>query len=109
MLVVACVTGGPVPAWPPILTGGYYASSIPAVQNFLLAARAVGLGAALTGLSLYSTVRARRVLGLPWRVNPVAVIPVGWPRGRYGPTTRQPVGDVVHVDRWGNQPYKRGT
>ena len=78
----------------------------PAVQNLLLAARAAGLGAALITLPLWSSVLARRALGLPWNVAPCAVIPLGWPRGRYGPTTRRPVGDVVHVDRYGNQPFR---
>ena len=65
----------------------------------------VGLGAALITLPIWSTVLARRALGLPWR-TPCAVVPLGWPHGRYGPTTRRPVGDVVHVDRWGNQPFR---
>ena len=46
---------------------------------------------------------ARRVLGLPFGVQPIAVIPVGWPRGRYGPTSRKPVEQVVHHDRYGNR------
>ena len=82
------------------------ARSIPSVQNLLLAARAAGLGAALITLPLWSTWLARRALGLPWNVTPCAVIPLGWPRGRYGPTTRRPVGEVVHVDRCGNQPFR---
>ena len=82
----------------------YYGSGFPAVQNFLLAARAEGLGAALTTLPLWSATLARRALGLPFRVQPIAVIPVGWPRGRYGPTTRRPVHKVVHHDRFGNRP-----
>jgi hypothetical protein len=31
---------------------------------------------------------------------------MGWPLGRYGPTTRKPVGDAVHFDRYGNRPYR---
>jgi hypothetical protein len=34
------------------------------------------------------------------------VIPLGWPRGRYGPTTRRPVGEVVSLDRYGHRPWK---
>ena len=83
-----------------------YGSIYPSVQNLLLAARAAGLGAALITLPLWSTWLARRALGLPWNVTPCAVIPLGWPRGRYGPTTRRPVGDVVHLDRYGNQPFR---
>jgi nitroreductase len=106
VVIVVCHTRGPIPAWPPLLRSGHYGSVYPAVQNLLLAARALGLGASLTTLALWSTSRARHVLGLPRKVTPIAVVPVGWPIGRYGPTTRAPVGDVVHVDRWGNQPYR---
>ena len=45
-------------------------------------------------------------LGLPARVTPVAVVPLGWPRGKYGPTTRKPVGEVVHLDRYGNRQFR---
>jgi hypothetical protein len=31
---------------------------------------------------------------------------MGWPIGRYGPTTRVPVGDAVHFDHYGNRPYQ---
>jgi hypothetical protein len=72
----------------------------------LLAARAVGLGAALITLPLWSTWLVRRVLRLSWRVTPCAVLPLGWPMGQYGPTTRRSVGDVVHLDRYGDQPFK---
>ena len=44
--------------------------------------------------------------GLPTAVTPACIVPLGWPRGRYGPTTRRPVGDVVHLERFGNQPWK---
>ena len=65
-----------------------------------------GLGAALITLPLWSTFLARRALGLPWSVAPCAVVPIGWPTGKYGPTTRRPVGEVVHVDRFGNRPFR---
>ncbi len=105
VVVVACLQGF-IPPFPRIATASLYGSIFPSVQNLLLAARAAGLGAALITLPLWSTFLARRALGLPWTVSPCAVIPLGWPRGRYGPTTRKPVGDVVHVDRWGNQPFR---
>jgi nitroreductase len=105
VLVVACLRGPRVP-WPPIAASSYYGSIYPAVQNLLLAARAAGLGAALITLPLWSATLARRALGLPWRVTPCAIVPLGWPRGRYGPTTRRPVGEVVHVDRFGHQPFR---
>ena len=106
VLVVACLRGFRMP-FPPIVATSYYGSIYPSVQNLLLAARAAGLGAALITMPLWSTFLARRALGLPWSVTPCAVVPLGWPRGRYGPTTRRPVGEVVHVDRYGNQPFRR--
>jgi len=105
VVVVACLRGPRLP-FPPLAATSYYGSIYPSVQNLLLAARAAGLGAALITLPLWSTILARRALGLPWSVTPCAVVPLGWPRGKYGPTTRRPVGDVVHVDRYGNQPFK---
>ncbi len=106
MIVVACLRGAVRAPFPPIAAASYYGSIFPSVQNLLLAARAAGLGAALITLPLWSTLLARRALGLPWSIQPCAVVPLGWPLGRYGPTTRRPVGDVVHLDRFGNQPFK---
>ncbi len=105
VLVVACLRGIR-PVWPPLMVTSYYGSIYPSVQNLLLAARAAGLGAALITLPLWSTWLVRRALGLPWRVTPCAIVPLGWPMGRYGPTTRRPVGEVVHLDRYGHQPFK---
>jgi len=90
VLVVACLRGTRLP-WPNVAAASFYGSIFPSVQNLLLAARAVNLGAALITLPLWSTWSARRILGCPWSVQPCAVIPLGWPRGRYGPTTRRPV------------------
>jgi len=105
VVIVACLRGPRAPL-PPMVASSYYGSIYPSVQNLLLAARAAGLGAALITLPLWSTFLARRALGLPWSVMPCAVVPIGWPRGKYGPTTRRPVGEVVHLDRYGNQPFK---
>src|SRR5262245_25686076 len=105
VLVIACLRGPRLP-FPPIVATSHYGSIYPSVQNLLLAARSAGLGAALITLPLWSSFLARRALGLPWSVMPCAIVPLGWPRGRYGPVTRRPVGDVVHVDRYGNQPFR---
>lgn len=107
VIVVACLRTV-IPPFPGVAASSFYGSIYPSVQNLLLAARAAGLGAALITLPLWSTFLARRALGLPWRVTPCAVVPLGWPRGKYGPTTRRPVGEVVHLDRWGNRPFRQG-
>ncbi len=104
VIVVACLRGF-IPPWPPVIAAGAYGSIFPSVQNLLLAARAAGLGAALITLPLWSKFLARRALGLPWNVSPCAVIPLGWPKGKYGPTTRRPVEQVVSLDRYGNRAF----
>jgi nitroreductase len=108
VLVVACLRGSRVPLvpMPPIAVSSYYGSIYPSVQNLLLAARAMGLGASLITLPLWSTTVARRVMGLPMSVHPCCIVPLGWPRGKYGPTTRKPVGEVTHLDTFGNQPWR---
>ena len=108
VLVVACLRGWRVPfvPMPPFVQSSYYGSIYPSVQNLLLAARAMGLGASLITMPLWSTTAARRILGLPFSVLPCAIVPMGWPRGRYGPTTRKPVGEVTHLDRYGQQPWR---
>ena len=104
VVVVACARGFR-PPFPPIGASSYYGSIYPAVQNLLLAARGLGLGATLTTLPVWSTLLVRRTLGLPWSVSPVVAIPMGWPRGKYGPTTRRPVAEVAHLDRFGNRAF----
>lgn len=76
------------------------ASIYGAVQNLLLAARALGLGAAPTTLGLTDKPAAREALGLPAAVEPYVIVPVGWPLGRFGPVTRLPVAETVRFDRW---------
>ena len=107
VVVVACLRGGKPPfmPMPPVIESSYYGSIYPSVQNLLLAARAMGLGASLITLPLWSTTVVRGMLGLPMSVHPCCVVPLGWPRGRYGPTTRKPVEAVAHLDRYGNQPW----
>ena len=77
------------------------ASSIyPSVQNLLLAARAHGLGATITIWHLFREADFRRVLGIPDEYGIFALVPVGYPVGRFGPVRRRPVADVLHWDRW---------
>src|SRR5439155_25289887 len=99
VLVVACLRGSrpPLVRLPTVAESSFYGSIYPAVQNLLLAARAMGLGAALVTMPLWNLISLRRVLGLPFRVTPCCIVPLGWPRGRYGPTTRKHVGQVVHL------------
>ncbi|SBS75406.1 Nitroreductase [uncultured Mycobacterium sp.] len=106
VLVIPCLRGGmrlPYVPTPFVGESSFFGSIYPSVQNVLLAARAMGLGASLITMPLWSVTSARRTLGLPLSVTPVCVIPLGWPKGRYGPTTRKPVEDVVHLDSYGKR------
>jgi nitroreductase len=79
---------------------GEGATLYPAVQNLLLAARTLGLGANITTGHLLVEDEWKRVLGIPDGVNPLAVIPVGLPLGKFGPVRRKPVSEVLHHQRW---------
>lgn len=104
VIIVPCLKGR---SWPTTMgRAAYYGSIFPATQNLLLGARAIGLGATLTTLPLWSRSLARRTLSLPSNVTPCAVIPMGWPvGGGYGATTRRAVEEVTHLDRYGNRVF----
>lgn len=80
-----------------------YASIFPAVQNLLLAARALGLGSTLTTLHRGFEDALRPLLDIPASVEVAAIVPLGYPRDRFGPTRRKPVDEVTFVDRWGRR------
>lgn len=79
-------------------------SVYPATQNLLLAANALGLGSAMTTLATLLVEDLRRVLDLPESVQPMAVVPLGWPARPLGPPRRLPLSERVHRDRYG-QPW----
>ncbi len=95
--IVPCMGGAN-----PTRTSG--SSVYPAVQNMLLAARALGLGATLTTLYLSFEKEVDAALGLPADVHTYALLPIGYPVGRFGPVRRVPLADVVYQEQWG-QPY----
>ncbi len=77
------------------------ASIYPAVQNIILACRALGLGTTITTNHIRCEGEVRALLGLPTDVDTFAMMPIGWPIDRFGPLTRRPLTEVVHVDSWG--------
>lgn len=81
-----------------LLLGG---SIFPAMQNFLLAARAQGLGACLTSWASYGGEQIlREAVGVPgdWILG--GHIVVGWPRGRHGRLRRRPLTHAVNLNHW---------
>jgi nitroreductase len=75
------------------------ASIYPAVQNVILACRALGLGTLITTNHLRVEAEFKALLGIPDDVDTFALMPIGWPEGRFGPLSRRPLEDVLHVDR----------
>jgi nitroreductase len=73
-------------------------SVFPAVQNLLLAATALGLGSALTTLATLDAEAIRRLTALPETVEPVAVVPLGWPAKPLGAGRRRPLSEVAFRD-----------
>ena len=97
-LVIACLEYGQKVEGAMIQSG---AGSIwPGIQNLLLSARALGLGAAPTTLGLIDQEAVRGVLNLPESMAALCLIPVGYPMGKFGPVSRKPVEEILRYDRW---------
>jgi nitroreductase len=95
--IVACLEGDR-----PTRSSG--SSIYPAVENMLLAARALGLGSTLTTRHLQYEKETEAAMGIPQGWHSYAILPIGYPIGRFGPVGRGPLKDVVYLDRWG-EPY----
>jgi nitroreductase len=96
--IVACLEDGPNPN----RVAG--ASIYPAVENMLLAARALGLGSVLTTRHINYEKECDAAMGIPPGFHSYAILPIGYPMGRFGPVGRGPLADVVYLDDWG-KPY----
>lgn len=79
-------------------------SIFPAVQNILLAARGLGLGAALTTRQTRFEAELKQMFNIPRDVHTVALLPIGFlgKGARYGPTRRKPLKEVAFNERWGD-------
>lgn len=87
------------------LLGG---SIFPAVQNILLACRALGLGATLTGVTCQYEDEVRKILSLPDHITTYGMITIGYPMGKFGPVSRVPVEEVAWKNQYGT-PLPRPT
>jgi nitroreductase len=94
--IVACLDEG---QGTPTRSSG--ASIYPAVQNMILAVRALGLGTTLTTRHLQYEKEVEAALGLPPGIHSYAILPIGYPMGRFGPVRRAPLSEIVYLDRWG--------
>ena len=101
--IIACLEGVGVHGVPTYWSGS---SIYPAVQNMLLVARALSRGHADDAV-LASREEVAAALGLPEGVKSYALLPIGYPLGRFGTVRRIPLSEVVYRDRWA-QPYAGG-
>lgn len=97
-LVVCMDTDGQPPAF------GHGSSIYPAIQNLMLAARALGVGTVLTTIHRYRDAELKALLGIPEHIVTAAVIPMGYPRGHFGAGPRKPLREVAFIDNWGATP-----
>jgi nitroreductase len=97
VIVLACVALDPgVKA---SLTTG--ASIYPAIQNIMLAARALGIGSCITTIHRFRDAQVKELLGIPAEIETAALIPLGYPLGKFGRPPRRPLSEVAFADRWG--------
>jgi len=94
-IVLPCSRGAP---------GQAESSVFGAVQNLFLAARALGLGTTLTTVHRTREAEVKAVLDIPEDFTSWAMIPVGYPLGRWGEAKRRPVREVTYWDGWRNPP-----
>lgn len=74
-------------------------STFPAVQNFQLAARAMGLGSSIFNLPMRE--QLYEMLGVPESNQLYCLLPVGYPTDRQGTLNRKPVKAVVFNETFG--------
>lgn len=79
-------------------------SIYPAVQNLMLAARALGIGSNLTTLHPSVIERVHALFDIPKEAHIHCCIPLGYPRGNFGPTSRKPSREVAFLNHWGAAP-----
>lgn len=79
-------------------------SVLPAVQNLLLAARALGIGTTLTTLHEDVMPRLLEMFKVPESAQFYCCIPMGYPRGRFGTTLRRPTSETTYWDDWSSPP-----
>ena len=97
VLLMACIHHDGSPS---TITRG--SSIYPAVQNILLAARALGLGSAITTLHKRYEKEIKDLLGIPDNVETAALLPIGFIQEgyKYGPTRRAPISEVTYWEKW---------
>lgn len=99
VLALACLeTGGPLSAGS---QASVWATVLPSVWSYMLAARDRGLGTVWTTRHLAYAAEVAELLGIPPGVHQAALVPTAYHRGTaFRPASRPPVESVTHLDRW---------
>ncbi len=111
VLILACLKSSPPPApgslSPELMKAVEWMESMkgsniyPAVQNIILACRALGLGTVLTTVHAYFEDEVKAVLGLPKEVETHALMPIGYPAEDFSRVKRLPLSKVTCLDSYG--------
>ena len=72
------------------------------IQNMLLAAHSLGLGACWQGEILNQKDKVGKILGAPSTLELMAVITLGYPAEKVG-SIRKSVAELAHIDKYGNK------
>jgi nitroreductase len=97
--VIGCIEAGE--ELPAGNQAGLWGSLLPAAWSYQLAARTRGLGTAWTTLHLRYEKEISELLGIPPHVRQGVLVPTAYYTGEtFRPAPRNPLDDVLHVDRW---------
>jgi len=80
-----------------------YGAVYAAIQNLLLAARGLGIGAVPTNLTRLLDAEVKPLLGMPEHVETVSLVLIGYPKGKFGPPLRRSLAESAHGERWGKR------
>jgi nitroreductase len=102
VLVIACNAGGRVDGAPAMAAAASLGNVLPATWNFMLAARARGLGTAWTTLHLMKEQQVADIVGIPFeRVQQVCLTPLAYTVGTdFRPALRPDPETIIHWDQW---------
>jgi nitroreductase len=87
----------------PLDIGTPYASTYPAVQNLMVAARSLGIGTTMTTAFRIYHDEMREALSVPDRFQIIALVAMGRPKGKFGVARRKPANAVTHWNAYGNR------
>ncbi len=100
VVIVACANIETTTSWYGERGNLYYAQDVAAaVENILIAAHALGLGACWVGAFYENEVS--KILNLPENIRPLAIVPIGYPEEKAVKPERKPLMEVAYKNRYG--------